>query len=199
VLARACDNITAGCFLSPLRRQVAGGSFRESFMNWESMAAQSITSTLMVRMVLAGFSAVVLHELGHVVLGRIVGIPIVGVVIGEGRRLFGWRMGAITISVHAVPFSGYVEHDEYYGSPLKTAVLAAGGIVVNLIIGISSLAFYLSGEPHWTDRMLWAIALAHLGLAAWNLFPRQFEDNNKSDGLLIWEAWRSFVAGKICL
>lgn len=164
-------------------------------MNWESVA-KGLVSTLTMRMVLAVFSAVVLHELGHLVFGRIVGVPVVGVVIGEGRRLFGWRMGAITFSVHAVPFSGYVEYDEYYGGPLTTAVLAAGGIVVNLSIGISSLAFCLSGEPHWADRMLWAIALAHIGLAAWNLIPRQFEDGNKSDGLLMWEASCSFMRGK---
>ncbi|KRR16421.1 hypothetical protein CQ14_16225 [Bradyrhizobium lablabi] len=164
-------------------------------MNWESVA-KGLVSTLTMRMVLAVFSAVVLHELGHLVFGRIVGVPVVGVVIGEGRRLFGWRMGAITFSVHAVPFSGYVEHDEYYGGPLTTAVLAVGGIVVNLIIGISSLAFCLSGEPHWADRMFWAIALAHLGLAAWNLIPRQFEDGDKSDGLLMWEALCSFMRGK---
>ncbi|WP_198164234.1 site-2 protease family protein [Bradyrhizobium jicamae] len=160
------------------------------------MVAKGLTSTLTTRMALAVFSAVVLHELGHLVFGRIVGVAIVGVVIGEGRRLFGRRIGAITFSVHAVPFGGHVEHDEYYGGPLTKAVLAAGGIVVNLIVGISSLAFCLSGEPHWTDRMLWAIAFAHLGLAAWNLIPRQFEDGNKSDGLLLWEALRSFMRGK---
>ncbi|MBR0705675.1 site-2 protease family protein [Bradyrhizobium liaoningense] len=159
-------------------------------MNWE-LIAQGLLSTLTVRMVLAAFSAVVLHEFGHLLFGRIAGVPILGVVIGEGRRLFGWRIGATTFAVHAIPFSGHVEHDEYDGGPLTTAVLAGGGIAVNLLVGMSSLAFYLSGEPHWLDRMLWAIALAHLGLAAWNLVPRQFEDGNKSDGLLMWDAWRA--------
>jgi hypothetical protein len=164
-------------------------------MNWE-LIAQGLNSSLTLRVVLAAFSAVMLHELGHLLFGRIADIPIVSVVIGEGRRLVGWRMGAISFSVHAVPISGYVEHGAYYGGPLRTAVLAAGGIVVNLIVGISCLAFCLSGEPHWADRMLWAIALAHLGIAALTLVPRKFEDGNRSDGLLMWEAWRSYMRGR---
>ncbi|MBI5263636.1 MAG: site-2 protease family protein [Bradyrhizobium sp.] len=160
------------------------------------MIVRGLEASLTVRGMLAIFTGVVLHELGHILFGRLVRIPITGVVIGEGRRLCGWRMGAITFTIHAIPTSGYVEHAEYHATPLRSAVVAAGGIVVNVAVGIACLAFCLAAEPvGWVGKMLWAIALTHLALAAMSLAPRQYKDGNKSDGLLLLEAWRGFERG----
>lgn len=115
----------------------------------------AILTLRVVRLVLAAFSATALHELGHLLFGRIAGLPVLGIVIGEGRRLFRCRIGTINFSLHAVPVGGYLEHGEYRASPLRCAALAVGGIAVNLVTGISCLAFYLFGElPNWADMML---------------------------------------------
>jgi Zn-dependent protease len=153
-----------------------------------------LAASLWLRLIVAIASAVALHELGHVLFGRIVGIPLEHVAIGEGQKLLGWRMGSTDFSIHAIPLSGYVEHGAHDAGPLRCAVFAAGGIIVNLAVGLSCLALYLFGElPYWTGKFIWPFALAHLALAAFNLVPRQFEDGNKSDGLLIWEARRKFL------
>ena len=118
-------------------------------------------------------------------------MPIERIVIGEGRRLLGWRMGGVGIAIHAVPISGYVEHAAYGATPWRTLALAAGGIAVNLAVAMSCLAVYLIGDAGALMPLVLAVALAHLALAGLSMVPRRFEDGNRSDGLLMLEAWRA--------
>jgi membrane-associated protease RseP (regulator of RpoE activity) len=157
-------------------------------MTWH-LIVEGLTASLTFRVVLAAFTAIALHELGHFLAGRLAGIPITHVAIGEGRRLVGWRMGTVTWSIHSMPIGGYVEHVECAG-PLQAAAIAAGGPLVSVAAGLSCLALILSGVPDHAGKVLWAMAIAHLATAVVTLFPRQFEDGHKSDGLRIIESFR---------
>lgn len=160
------------------------------------LIAQGLAASLTLRVLVAAFSAIALHEFGHILFARLSGVPIERVVIGEGRRLLGWRMGGIGFAIHAVPISGYVEHAAYGATPRRTLALAAGGIVVNLAAGVSCLAVYLLGGAGGMAPLVLAIALAHLALAALSIVPRRFEDGNRSDGLLMLEAWRALGSAR---
>jgi regulator of sigma E protease len=48
------------------------------------------------------------HELGHFIAARLVGIRVEVFSIGFGKRLFGFRRGATDYRVSAIPFGGYV-------------------------------------------------------------------------------------------
>jgi membrane-associated protease RseP (regulator of RpoE activity) len=49
-----------------------------------------------------------LHELGHALIARALGIPLERVVVGFGRPLFRWRAGGLPIEVRAIPLEGFV-------------------------------------------------------------------------------------------
>lgn len=157
---------------------------------WE-LIGHALAASLTLRVGLAAFSAIALHEIGHMVAGRLTGAVIESVAIGEGRRLFGWRLGSIQYSLHALPIGGYVEHARYPGSPAGALLFAAGGIFVNLAVGLACVGLLLAARlPDWAVSLIWIMAPVHLGLAALNLIPRHV-DGCKTDGLLMLEAWRN--------
>ncbi len=76
--------------------------------------AQTIIEKLINLLWLFGPAALVLgflifiHELGHFIAARLVGIRVEVFSIGFGKRLFGFRKGATDYRVSAIPFGGYV-------------------------------------------------------------------------------------------
>src|ERR687884_2105164 len=54
-------------------------------------------------------SAVVLHEFGHFLVGKLFGIRVETFSVGFGPRLFGKRWGQTDYRVSAIPLGGYVK------------------------------------------------------------------------------------------
>ena len=50
---------------------------------------------------------IIIHELGHFLVGRACGIGVVEFSVGMGPKLFGWRRGDTDYSVRALPVGGY--------------------------------------------------------------------------------------------
>jgi hypothetical protein len=73
---------------------------QQAFEAWELMG-RDLAASLTLRVMLAAFSAIALHELGHLFFGQVVGLPVRRVVIEEGRRLFGWRRATAGIREHS--------------------------------------------------------------------------------------------------
>jgi membrane-associated protease RseP (regulator of RpoE activity) len=96
-------------------------------------------------------SLVAIHELGHVLAGRIVGLKIAEITIGHWRKLISWQWGTIRIHLRAVPSSGYVMAvpSERLLHKWRAALLFIGGVIAELacIVIVALLPFNLLGTP----------------------------------------------------
>lgn len=115
------------------RRSGPGGSnlpeLDESFVN------------LMLLMPLQ-YLCIIPHELGHVAGARLVGIDVLKISFGRGRRIARWLIGSVPIELHPIPIAGFV-----VGSTastrlwrLRRIVFSASGPLANLVLVIAGIA-----------------------------------------------------------
>jgi len=110
-----------------------------------------------------GFGLIIfVHELGHFVMARLVGIRVEVFAIGFGPRLFGIKRGATDFCVRAIPFGGYVKmlgqedtaldqerimatrHDPesfLAKTPGQRMLVVSGGVVMNVVF--AAIAFMI--------------------------------------------------------
>jgi peptidase M50-like protein len=132
----------------------------------------------------------VLHELGHALAARLVGWKVTEIVIGFGRELRAFRIGATRVRLRALPVEGYVQFspNSTERARIKHAfVYFAGPLTELLVLAVVAplLGFQLPGASGEIGR----IALESLGVAAalgalCTLFPYR-SLGNPSDGLAI--------------
>lgn len=103
------------------------------------------------------------HELGHLLVGKALGVKAVRFSIGFGPRLFGWRRGETEYRVSILPLGGYVKFagDNPYEEiapadrgrgfleqpPWKKGLIAFAGPAANFILAIV-LYFVVFAAPH---------------------------------------------------
>ncbi len=89
---------------------------------------------------------ILIHELGHFVMARWMGIPVSRFSIGFGPKLWSFRRRETEYRLSVVPLGGYVlpdikSEDELYQIPIyKRIVFTSGGIVANILLVILLLA-----------------------------------------------------------
>ncbi|MTI94461.1 MAG: RIP metalloprotease RseP [Firmicutes bacterium] len=104
--------------------------------------------TVLVAMIVFGV-IILVHELGHFLAARRVGIDVEEFAIGFGPKLFGFKPGATQYSVRLLPLGGYVrmlgEEEDLYtenpGSyqnktPLQRMFVIAAGPVMNFVLAL---------------------------------------------------------------
>jgi len=90
---------------------------------------------------------ILLHEAGHFVVAKWVGIPVIRSSIGFGRRLWGFKRGNTEYQVSLIPCGGYVlldleDEQAYFALPLRKRILfALGGPAANILGAILCLSF----------------------------------------------------------
>jgi hypothetical protein len=136
----------------------------------------------------------VLHELGHALAARSVGWHVTEVVIGFGRELMRFRVGATRVRIRALPVEGYV-----VPSPSSTAHARSKQAWIYLAGPLTELVLFLGVGWHlgWqgpapTDSV-GRIALTSLAVTSalgvlLTLFPYR-SGGNPSDGLGILQSW----------
>lgn len=101
--------------------------------------------------------SVIVHELGHLLMGKLVGVNARIFSIGYGKGIWKKRIGKTIYQITAIPFGGYVQFkgDNYLkkrkGSPdellsihpLKRIIPVIGGPLFNLILGF--IIFFFLG------------------------------------------------------
>ncbi len=98
---------------------------------------------------------IIVHELGHFIVGRLCGIGVVEFSVGMGPKLFGWRRKDIDYSVRAIPIGGYckfVGEDDDNAAPnamnnmpvWKRFLTVAAGPVMNFIFAFIAAVIMLS-------------------------------------------------------
>ncbi len=63
----------------------------------------------MIRFIVILGLLIFVHELGHFLVAKKVGIYVFKFSIGFGKRLFGWKRGGTDYCISAIPFGGYVK------------------------------------------------------------------------------------------
>lgn len=83
--------------------------------------------------------ALIIHELGHLVMARICRVPASELGLGFGPKIGGFRLGSIRLTFRALPVGSFVMLD---GSALKQRSLPAqllvhlGGVIFNVGVGL---------------------------------------------------------------
>ena len=107
---------------------------------------------------------ILVHEIGHFVAARRVGIRVVEFGIGWPPRLVSRRIGETLYSLNLLPLGGFVRMFGEFGGaepgsfmskrPVERSVVILAGVAMNILIApvLFSLAFML-GEPVYTDRI----------------------------------------------
>lgn len=112
--------------------------------------------------------ALFIHELGHLVAARACHVPVSEFGLGWGRKIWGFRRGAVEYKLHALPIGAYVRMNmvELQRRPLSQQVLVLlAGIIVNSIAATLTV-----GTPFSKMNLL---------LAATNLLPLYQQDGWK--------------------
>ncbi len=130
----------------------------------------------------------VLHELGHALAARSVGWHVTEVVIGFGRELRRFRIGATRVRIRALPVEGYVllSPNSIAHARRKQAWIYFAGPLTELLL-LAALGFALDWSAPSPADSIGRIALESLAVAAAvgaasTLFPYR-SGGNPSDGL----------------
>ena len=131
----------------------------------------------------------VLHELGHAVVARMLGWRVREIVIGFGRDLWQWQIGETRVRIKLAPVEGYVlpAPADAKGVRLKSSLIyAAGPGAELLLLAVLILVFgkdaVFSGSDEVGLVALQSLAIVILLGAGFNLLPFS-TDGAVSDGL----------------
>jgi regulator of sigma E protease len=88
---------------------------------------------------------ILIHELGHLVAAKLVGIPVAGFSVGFGPKLWKRRYGQVEYSLRALPLGGFVapaiDEWEFSAIPLhKRLIFFFGGPLANFLVTLPIFA-----------------------------------------------------------
>lgn len=140
-----------------------------------------------------------LHELGHTLVGWFVGMQMMQISLGRGRRFAHFWIGQVLVELHRIPFFGYVR-----GTCMKqdcrwrTACFVLGGVFVNALLLTFAILMLTRKMPsimpnHWSWSMIIYAALAWTSLMQLinNLIPRTVQSSGRqTDGRLLLRLFR---------
>src|ERR1700736_6332925 len=102
--------------------------------------------------VILGFM-ILIHELGHYAVAKLLGVRVEQFAIGFGKRLIGFRKGETDYRINAIPLGGYVKMsgenpmDDRTGDPAEFLshprwqrfVVALAGPAMNIMLAVALL------------------------------------------------------------
>lgn len=152
------------------------------------LLALSLVPTLLAHAVIVAWAVAVLallslvvivHEVGHALAARAVGIEVSCIRIGIGPQLIGLRLGGVAVNVHAIPLAGQAiitgmtpesaaGHDPtitYAHASLRArTAVALGGVGANIISAWAVLSLWgLTQGAGWAAPLRAIQALVFLG------------------------------------
>lgn len=99
-----------------------------------------------------------IHELGHYLVARAVGIPIARFSVGMGRAIWSYTRGETEYRISLIPLGGYVlpkiESEESFLeiSPWRRIAFAAGGPLANVLLVTVMFACLNVADAGWSLR-----------------------------------------------
>lgn len=154
------------------------------------------------------FSSIAVHELGHALAARLLGLRVRRVVIGQGREVLRFRIGSTEIRLHQLPFLGltFIEPAPVRALRSRMALAVLAGPVASAVL----LTFALADDQWWPacnmNKCSWIssfVAIMNLG-AVLSLVPAERE-GFRTDGALLLSLfspefdWAEFAIGGLIL
>jgi membrane-associated protease RseP (regulator of RpoE activity) len=155
----------------------------------ETVRAISVTSGLAWRLsfglsvvlfvLAAAWLALVVHELGHALVARLLGVRVWSISLGRGPVLWKGMIGQCRVRIALFPFhgevrlydrdaemigyqeprTGHVRFEWLAGSSWRAPMISAAGTLANLVAAKAVMAFWISGiRPH-PPLLLWTLAV----------------------------------------
>lgn len=137
--------------------------------------------------------AIVLHELGHFLAARMVGIPIAQFAVGFGPKLWSWRRGETEYVLAALPLGGYVmpaiqDEDELRQFPLLSRLwyYVAGPLanVLTVALLFALLNIVKDGPSLWGLFVAPLIQTGGILAAFVSAIPRIFAEPGNLSGVV---------------
>jgi hypothetical protein len=131
---------------------------------------------------------VLLHELGHFLTARLVGLEPSLVTLGVGRKLWSGKLLGVPLRIHAWPLMGltYLGARSVYFLRLRTWITVLMGPVANILLIAAAVLLwnYLVRVVDANIIILWILYNALMALG--NLLPHRFRQSGqqyRSDGM----------------
>ncbi len=145
------------------------------------------------------------HELGHLLAARAVGIPVARFSLGFGPVVWSRRRGGVEYCLSAVPLGGYVlpeftDEEAFYRIPVgRRIVFLLGGPAANIAFAVvlAALGRALAGELSWQGLFIepW-LDVARLSAAITAALPAIFAHPGQLSGVVgIVAIGKTVVAG----
>lgn len=105
---------------------------------------------------------IIIHELGHFLAAKLLGVRVNEFAVGFGPRLFSKKIGETAYSANLIPLGGYCAmegEDEHSDdtrafcnkSAWRRFLIVVMGAVFNLILGLVIISFILSSQKHFAS------------------------------------------------
>ncbi len=96
----------AWTFMAPVLPLTLMSAFYRDVMNYQCPPHE--TALLWLVGLLVSYALIIIHEAGHLLAARLVGIEIESVTIGHWRKLVTFNIRTLKVTLRAAPASGYV-------------------------------------------------------------------------------------------
>lgn len=108
---------------------------------------------------------IIIHEFGHFIAAKLLGVKVNEFAVGFGPRLFSKKLGETNYAVNLIPFGGYCAmegEDEESGdnrafcnkNPWRRLIIVAMGAIFNLLLGLILIAVSLAPEKSFTSTVV---------------------------------------------
>jgi len=146
------------------------------------------------------YGLIAVHETGHAIAARLVGLELTSITIGHWRKLFSFRLGSFTVTVRAAPSSGYVAaklSPNSFSAPRVVVFLLAGVATELIPVGLAALGPDVPGIRSFGDLALVFGRITVLCIGTLqvleNLLPIEgivAGDKHPTDGLQLLRLWK---------
>jgi hypothetical protein len=125
-----------GAFIAPILPVTLTSAFYREVMDYQSPPYE--TALLWLVGLLVSYLLIIIHEAGHLLAARLVGIEIESVTIGHWKRLWAFNLFGLKVTLRVAPASGYVMPKPAY----KTAALPAS--ILFLLGGVAMEGLFVA-------------------------------------------------------
>jgi len=124
-----------------------------------------------------------IHELGHVVVAKLLGAKNIKIIIGSGRILWNTRVFEIRKYYFYYGYCYFENIDD--SSRWKNLFIYSGGVLVNILVAVL-LIYVISGEFIASSSFTYQFLYFSMYYVFFALLPMSYPDGNFSDGKIIY-------------
>lgn len=126
------------------------------------------------------FPLILIHELGHALVARLLGFEVLSITVGNGPQMFETTIWRTKVTVRVFPLAGMTSFGPYgpYGNRVRYGLVALGGPATHIAFVLIYLLFFLLvpyNPPKPYLDVIHAFVFTNLWLLLVNLFPRKIK------------------------